>query len=109
MVSRSQDKPHWLTAVQPTIGKLYVLSLFYLMCVASISPAPRTISDFVSRNARPLQQPDERPTALISTLTVPREAGTTLTQGSRVPVEGDECSEIAVADYGHEKTVGFAV
>ena len=38
------------------------------------------------------------------------EVGTahTVTRGTRV-VGGDECSEIAVADYGNEKTVGFAV
>ena len=41
------------------------------------------------------------------------EVGTTLTvtRGTRVvgEREGDKCSEIAVTDYGHEKTVGFAV
>ncbi|KAH9077733.1 hypothetical protein EDB83DRAFT_1509094 [Lactarius deliciosus] len=66
----------WSTVIQATIGKLYVLSLFYMI------------------NARPLQ-PDERPTAFMSTLTVPTvtEVVYTLTRDAR---GGDAaCGEIS--------------
>lgn len=65
----------WFPVVQAMIGKLYILSLFYMI------------------NTQPLQ-PHERPTAPISTLTVPTEFMCTLTHNPRV---GDvTCSEIAV-------------
>jgi len=56
---------------QQMIAKLYVLSRFY------VTPlhfgGSHTISDVVSSNAHPLR-PVERPTTIISTLTVPVEA-----------------------------------
>lgn len=67
----------WLTVIQAMIGKLYVLSLFYMI------------------NARPPLQPDERPTAFMSTLTVPTVTGVvhTLTRDAR---GGDAaCGEIS--------------
>ncbi|KAH9162354.1 hypothetical protein EDB89DRAFT_2026150 [Lactarius sanguifluus] len=66
----------WSTVIQAMIGKLYVLSLFYMI------------------NTRPLQ-PDERPTAFMSTLTVPTvtEVVHTLTRDAR---GGDAvCGEIS--------------
>ncbi|KAH9000594.1 hypothetical protein EDB86DRAFT_3075068 [Lactarius hatsudake] len=66
----------WSTVIQAAIGKLYVLSLFYMI------------------NARPPVQPDERPTAFMSTLTVPTatEVVHTLTRDAR---GGDAaCGEI---------------
>ncbi|KAH9039986.1 hypothetical protein EDB84DRAFT_1476741 [Lactarius hengduanensis] len=66
----------WSTVIQAMIGKLYVLSLFYMI------------------NARPPLQPDERPTAFMSTLTVPTvtEVVHTLTRDAR----GDAaCGEIS--------------
>ncbi|KAF8260073.1 hypothetical protein EI94DRAFT_1749648 [Lactarius quietus] len=36
----------WLTVAQATIGKLYVLSLFYQLYVASISPALQWFTSF---------------------------------------------------------------
>jgi hypothetical protein len=109
MVSRYQIKPQtWLTAVLPMLGKLYVLSLFYLMCVrVACTSEVQTISDVVSSNARPLQQPDDQLTISTPTLTVPMESETTLTRGAWAG--GNERSGIAVADYGQEKTIGFAV
>ncbi|KAI9448969.1 hypothetical protein BJY52DRAFT_293452 [Lactarius psammicola] len=53
-----------LTVVQAMTGKLYVLSLFYMI------------------NARPLH-PDEPPATFISTLTVPAEAMYTVTRSAR--------------------------
>ena len=77
----------------------------HLACTSTV----HAISDVVSSNARSLQQLGERHTVVLSTLTVPMETGTALTMTRGTQVGGDECSEIAVADYGHEKTVGFAV
>ncbi len=93
------------------IGKLYVLSLFYMVCVTSISPASRcftTISDIVSSNAQPLQ-PDERPTTFISTLTVPTEAMVMYTRTRDARVGGVASGEIVAAECGPARTVEFAV
>ncbi|KAH9034756.1 hypothetical protein EDB85DRAFT_1946640 [Lactarius pseudohatsudake] len=66
----------WSTVIQAMIGKLYVLSLFYMI------------------NARPPLQPNERPTAFMSTLTVP-----TVTEVVHTPTRdarGDAaCGEIS--------------
>ncbi|KAH8988360.1 hypothetical protein EDB92DRAFT_1948037 [Lactarius akahatsu] len=35
------ESPSWLPVIQAMIGKLYILSLLYMVCVASISPASR--------------------------------------------------------------------
>ncbi|KAH9060673.1 hypothetical protein EDB87DRAFT_1683369 [Lactarius vividus] len=35
------ESPPWLPVIQAMIGKLYILSLLYMVCVASISPASR--------------------------------------------------------------------
>ena len=83
----------------------HVKPCFHLACTSTV----HAISDVVSSNARSLQQLGERHTVVPSTLTVPMETGTALTITRGTQVGGDECSEIAVADYGHEKTVGFAV
>ncbi|KAH9057119.1 hypothetical protein EDB83DRAFT_2613800 [Lactarius deliciosus] len=98
----------WFPVVQAMIGKLYILSLFYTMCVASISSASRTvytISDLESSNTQPLQ-PHERPTAPISTLTVPTEFMCTLTHNPQV---GDVTrGEIAV-EWGAVRTLDLTV
>ncbi|KAI9448980.1 hypothetical protein BJY52DRAFT_1364182 [Lactarius psammicola] len=77
----------WMPVVQQMIGKLYVLSLFYVI------------------NAQP-PQPDERPTTFISTLTVPAEAVYTFTRDAR----GGEVSRGETAAVrGPARTVDFAV
>lgn len=100
-----------MTVVLPMIGKLYVLSMFYLMCVASISESMiHAISDVMSSNALqhlPLQHPDEQSIMCISTLPTQTEAMNTLTQEARVG--GDTCGGSVVAEYEHEKTIGYAV
>ncbi|KAF8266022.1 hypothetical protein EI94DRAFT_241449 [Lactarius quietus] len=55
VTGRQKSLQFWLTVIQAMIGKLYVLSLFYMI------------------NAQ-LLQPDRRPLAFTSTLTVPRES-----------------------------------
>jgi hypothetical protein len=73
------------------IGKLYVLSLFYMI------------------NAQPLGgllQPGQQPTTFTSTLTVPAEVLCTLTRDSRVG--NVACSEIAV-EHGPTWTVDVSV
>jgi hypothetical protein len=73
------------------IGKLYVLSLFYMMYVASIAWVSVVHTpDVVSSNSQPLQ-PDERPTTFISTLTVPTEVLYMFTRDAR---GGDLCRVI---------------
>ena len=67
-----------------------------------------TVSDLVSSNAQPLKQLDERHTNFASTLTVPpMEPENSHTWDARVG--GNACSEMAIASYGHEKTIGYAV
>jgi hypothetical protein len=95
------------------IGKLYVLSLFYMMCVAWISDSLQTVIyamfDVVSSNAQPLGgplQPDEQPTTFTSTLTVPTVVLCTLTRDARVG--NVACSETA-AGHGPACTVDFSV
>lgn len=77
----------WMPVIQQMIGKLYVLSLFYMI------------------NAQP-PQPAERPTTLISTLTVPVEVLHTFVREAR----GEDVSrgEI-VAGGGPTRTIDFAV
>jgi len=83
----------WLTVVHAMIGKLYVLSLFYLI---------------EALQHLPLQHPDEQSsTVFISTLLEQTEVINTLTQDASVG--GDVCGGVAVAEYEHEKTIGFAV
>jgi len=72
---------------QQMIGKLYVLSLLYMI------------------NSQPLQ-PDERPTTLISSLTVPAEPMFSFVGGA--PGREARCSDTA-ADRGTARTVDFAV
>ncbi|KAH9034206.1 hypothetical protein EDB85DRAFT_2144478 [Lactarius pseudohatsudake] len=55
----------WMTVAHAMIGKLYVLSLFYMI------------------NAKQPLQPDERPTTFMSTLTVPAEGVYTVTRSAR--------------------------
>ncbi|KAI9435746.1 hypothetical protein H4582DRAFT_620281 [Lactarius indigo] len=69
------------------IGKLYVLSLFYMI------------------NAQPPQL-NERPTTVISTLTVPTEVMYTRTLDAR---GGDIALNEIVAERGPVRTIGFAV
>ncbi|KAI9435747.1 hypothetical protein H4582DRAFT_1968471 [Lactarius indigo] len=77
----------WLPIFQQTIGKLYVISLFYMI------------------NAQPLQ-PDERPTTIMSTLTVPTEAMYTFTR--EAPGRDTSCGDIT-AERGRERTINFSV
>ncbi|KAN0136626.1 hypothetical protein V8E53_005673 [Lactarius tabidus] len=85
------DLEYWPMIIQATIGKLYVLSLFYMINAQTLGGPP---------------QPDERPTAFISTLTVPTEVLNTLTLDAQVG--GVTRSEIA-AGRGPSRTVEFAV
>ncbi|KAH9175781.1 hypothetical protein EDB89DRAFT_2066360 [Lactarius sanguifluus] len=77
----------WMPVIQQMIGKLYVLSLFYMI------------------NAHP-PQPAERPTTFISTLTVPVEILDPFMREAR----GEDVSrgEI-VAGRGPTRTIDFAV
>lgn len=94
------------------IGKLYVLSLFYMMYVTSILLEILLIYamfDVVSSNAQPLGgplQPDQQPTAFTSTFTVPADVLCTLTQDSRVG--NVACSEFSVI-HGPTWTVEVSV
>lgn len=89
------------------IGKLYVLSMFYMVYVASISSTFRSFLMSLSSNAQPPQRDGQHPT-FISTLTIPMDVLNTHTRDPRV---GDDasCSEAVVEEYGTTKTVGFAV
>ncbi|KAI9448971.1 hypothetical protein BJY52DRAFT_1228032 [Lactarius psammicola] len=78
---------HWPKVIQATIGKLYVLSLFYMI------------------NTQPLQ-PDELPTTFISTLTVPTEVIYTRTRDAR---GGDISRSEIVTERGPARAVDFAV
>ena len=88
------------------IGKLYVLSLIYLMYVASILPGPHAISDVLFSNAWPLET-DEHSTAFMSTFTIPMEVIHTRARDSRG--EDGACGEIVAAEYGSSRTIEFAV
>ncbi|KAI9435743.1 hypothetical protein H4582DRAFT_619940 [Lactarius indigo] len=68
--ARQKRLQFWLTVTHAMIGKLYVLSLFYML------------------NAKQPAQPDERPTTFMSTLTVPAEGMYTFTRSAR---GGDSC------------------
>jgi hypothetical protein len=61
---RKKSSQYWLTVIQAMIGKLYVLSLFYMI------------------NAQPLQS-DRLPSAFISTLTVPADVMYPRSRGTR--------------------------
>ncbi|KAN0136622.1 hypothetical protein V8E53_005669 [Lactarius tabidus] len=76
----------WMPVVQQMIGKLYVLSLFYMI------------------NSQPLQL-DERPTTFISTLTVPTEVLYMFTRDTR----GTDISCGEIQGRGTARTVDFAV
>lgn len=83
---------------------LHNVRRFELACTSVV----HTISDIVSSNGQRLQLPDERPTMFPSTLTAPpMETMNSHTRNARVG--GDACSEMAIADYGHEKTIVYAV
>ncbi|KAF8266026.1 hypothetical protein EI94DRAFT_1803661 [Lactarius quietus] len=77
----------WMPVVQQMIGKLYALSLFYM--INSKTP-----------------EPNEQPTTLISSLTVPADVLYTFTRGARG--EDISCGEI-VAGRGPARAVDFAV
>jgi hypothetical protein len=90
-ISHQEDLEYWPKVIQAMIGKLYVLSLFYMI------------------NAQPLGgplQPDEQPTTFTSTLTVPTVVLCTLTRDARVG--NVACSETA-AGHGPACTVDFSV
>ncbi|KAH9034533.1 hypothetical protein EDB84DRAFT_1578166 [Lactarius hengduanensis] len=98
----------WVPVIQATIGKLYVISLFYMMCVASISSASRwftTFSDVVPSNAQPLK-PNGQLTTVISTLTVPMGVMYARTLDAR---GGDIALSEIVVERGPVRTIGFAV
>ena len=92
--------------IQSAIGKLYVLSLFYMLCVFESIPAVLTASDVTSSKLGGSPRPVEQPTAFISTLTVPTEVLNAFTFDA--PAEDVTHSEIA-AGYGTSRTVGFTV
>ncbi|KAI9464058.1 hypothetical protein BJY52DRAFT_883715 [Lactarius psammicola] len=85
--ARPQRPQFWLMVFQAMIGKLYVLSLFYMI------------------NARPLR-PKEQPTTFISTLTVPTEVMNTVTRDTR---GGDTACGENSAECRPAKTVDYAV
>ena len=94
--------------IQTAIGKLYVLSLFFMLCVFASISVVLTVSDVVSSNAQTLvgpPRPVEQSTAFISTLTVPTGVFNTLTVDAP---EDITCSEVA-AGRGPSRTVEFAV
>ncbi|KAH8988974.1 hypothetical protein EDB86DRAFT_2944821 [Lactarius hatsudake] len=78
----------WLTVAHAMIGKLYVLSLFYMI------------------NAKQPLQLDERPTMFVSTLTVPAEGMYTVTQSIR---GGDVTFSENPAECEQARTVDSAV
>ncbi|KAH9060672.1 hypothetical protein EDB87DRAFT_1683368 [Lactarius vividus] len=78
----------WLTVTHAMIGKLYVLSLFYMI------------------NAKQPLQPDERPTTFMSTLTVPAEAMYTVTRSAR---GGDVAFSEQPTECEQARTVDSAV
>ncbi|KAI9448972.1 hypothetical protein BJY52DRAFT_1192966 [Lactarius psammicola] len=84
---RQKTLQYWLTVIQAMIGKLYVLSLFYMI------------------NTQPLQS-GERLTAFVSTLTVPTEFVYSRTRDVQ---GGDVSHSETVAERGPTRTVDFAV
>ncbi|KAH9060658.1 hypothetical protein EDB87DRAFT_1683357 [Lactarius vividus] len=78
----------WLQSIQSMTGKLYVLSLFYMI------------------NAQQPLKPNEQPTTAISTLTVPMEAMYARTLDTR---GGDFVISEIVVERGPVKSTGFAV
>ncbi|KAI9448975.1 hypothetical protein BJY52DRAFT_1216096 [Lactarius psammicola] len=85
--ARQKQLQLWLPVIQAFIGKLYVLSLFYMI------------------NAHP-PRPDERPTTILSTLTVPAEAMYTISREAR---GRDVARSDITAERGTARTVDFAV
>ncbi|KAH9060674.1 hypothetical protein EDB87DRAFT_1576809 [Lactarius vividus] len=77
----------WMPVIQSMVGKLYVLSLFYMI------------------NAQPLG-PNGQPTTAISTLTVPMEIMYARTLDAR---GGDIVLSEIVVERGPVRTTGFAV
>ncbi|KAN0136624.1 hypothetical protein V8E53_005671 [Lactarius tabidus] len=88
-IAPTRELQFWLPVLQAMIGKLYVLSLFYMI------------------NAPPPRRDGQHATP-ISTLTIPMDVMNTHTRDARV---GDDasCSEAVAEEYGATKTVGFAV
>ncbi|KAH9175773.1 hypothetical protein EDB89DRAFT_2066355 [Lactarius sanguifluus] len=85
---RKKRLQFWLTVTHAMIGKLYVLSLFYMI------------------NAKQPLQPDERPTTFVSTLTVPAEGMYTVTRSAR---GGDVAFSENPAECEQARTVDSAV
>lgn len=83
----SSELLFWYPVLHGMIGKLYVLSLLYMV------------------NAQPLQL-DEQPTTFVSTFTVPAEVMHTRTREAR---GGDTACSENVAGSGPVRTVNFAV
>ncbi|KAH8988378.1 hypothetical protein EDB92DRAFT_2011670 [Lactarius akahatsu] len=77
----------WLSVIQAMTGKLYVLSLFYMI------------------NTQPLK-PNEQPTTVMSTLTVPMEVMHARTLDTR---GGDIALSEIVVEREPVRTIGFAV
>ncbi|KAI9448974.1 hypothetical protein BJY52DRAFT_293564 [Lactarius psammicola] len=84
-IAPQKELQMWLSVVQAMVGKLYVLSLFYMVNTQSL-------------------QSDERPTTFISTLTVPMEVMYARTLDARA---GD--SACVATESGPARTVEFAV
>ncbi|KAH9034528.1 hypothetical protein EDB84DRAFT_1486686 [Lactarius hengduanensis] len=78
--------PSWLPVIQAMIGKLYILSLLYMV------------------NAQPLQL-GEQPTTFISTFTVPAEVMYPRTRDAR---GGDIGCSGSIEEHGQARTVNFA-
>jgi len=86
------DLVYWPGVIQTSIGKLYVLSLFYMINSQSLGGRP---------------QPDNQPTTFISTFTVPTEVLHTLTpREARV---GDVASSDVATGRVPGRTIEFAV
>ncbi|KAH9068010.1 hypothetical protein EDB83DRAFT_2519095 [Lactarius deliciosus] len=77
----------WLSVIQAMTGKLYVISLYYMINAQSLKP-------------------NEQPMTVISTLTVPMEVMHTRTLDTR---GGDIALSEIVVERGPARTVGFAV
>ncbi|KAI9435748.1 hypothetical protein H4582DRAFT_2079348 [Lactarius indigo] len=87
VTSHQKQLQLWMPVIQQMIGKLYVLSLFHMI------------------NGHPLES-DERPTTIISTLTVPADSVYTFTREARG--RDDPHSDIA-AEHGTARAVDLAV
>ena len=102
------DLGYWPAIIQTAIGKLYVLSLFYMLWVFASIHVVLTVSNVETSNAQTLvgtPRPVEQSTAFISTLTVPTGV---LNAPTLDAPEDITCSEIA-AGRGPSRTVVFAV